>query len=180
MILEGEALAKWIDQQPTTWVKFTLKSKNLTTREAWERTLNEAFAELRNTYPKPNEKRRRKNAAMPTLLHATFMGGEKQNGVLLHAQGVVELIDNDLDRLQRALGKSWSHAINRTIGTHYKGDPIKARVEEAPWLEIINDSVYNYIYYLMRHEGAELGIGTDKLVTGATVLVAEHNLQFPP
>lgn len=177
MIFQGKELANWIASQQTTWAKFTLKSKILTTPEAWERTLKTAFTELSNIYPKANEKRRRVKADRPKLLYATFLGGDRQAGILLHAQGVVEVIDDDLNRLQLAMNKSWEHATLRELERLPGEQHNKTRISETPWLELLNGSVYNYIYYISRHEGAELGNGIDKLVPSATVLVAEHYSQ---
>ena len=164
----------WIDGQEMRWAKFTVRHPRLTKREYWNEPLKVMFRELGNRYPKTTVKKHRSRAGIPNLQHITFLGGDRESGVALHAQGLVEVFDGDIDltRLNRLIGKTWKSAAReqlkhqpQRIGTSFDDDD-----ESTFYVEVFDGGVGDYLGYLVRNEGPYLGFGLEKQVVDATVL----------
>ena len=164
----------WIDGQEMRWAKFTVRHPRLTKREYWNEPLKVMFRVLRNTYPKTTVKKHRSRAGIPNLQHITFLGGDCDSGVALHAQGLVEVFDGDIDltRLNRRIGKAWKSAAReqlkhqpQRIGTSFDDDD-----ESTFYVEVFDGGVGDYLGYLARNEGPYLGFGLEKQVVDATML----------
>jgi hypothetical protein len=161
----------WVDGVEMRWAKFTVRHPRLTKREYWNEPLKVMFRVLRNTYPKTTVKKHRSRAGIPNLQHITFLGGDCDSGVALHAQGLVEVFDGDIDltRLNRRIGSAWSSAAGEQMKHQYQR--IGAAFDESKvWVEVFDGGVGDYLGYLARNEGPYLGFGLEKQVVDATVL----------
>ena len=164
----------WVDAVEMSWAKFTVRHPRLTKREHWNEPLKVMFRELGNRYPKTTVKKHRSRAGIPNLQHITFLGGDRESGVALHAQGLVEVFDGDIDltRLNRLIGKTWKSAAReqlkhqpQRIGTSFDDDD-----ESTFYVEVFDGGVGDYLGYLARNEGSYLGFGLEKQVVDATML----------
>ena len=161
----------WVDGVEMRWAKFTVRHPRLTKREYWNEPLKVMFLVLKNTYPKTTVKTHRSEAKLPNLQHITFLGGDRESGVALHAQGLVEVFDGDIDltRLNRRIGSAWSSAAAEQMKHQYQR--IGAAFDESKvWVEVFDGGVGDYLGYLARNEGPYLGFGLEKQVVDATML----------
>ena len=163
----------WVDGQEGTWAKFTLHHPRLTKEEYWNEPLKVMFHVLSNTYPKVSVKNRRKDSPIPNLRFFTCLGGDRTSGVLLHAQGLVEVFDDDNvhTRLMDYMGRAWKSATKKQMKHQYQ--PVGAVVDgDTVWVDTDNyvDTSSDYLEYLTRSEGPDLGKGIMKVVWDATSL----------
>ena len=165
------SMRNWVLEQDVTWAKFTLRHPRLTKREYWNEPLKVMFRILKNTYPKTTVKKHRSEAGIPALQHITFLGGDRDSGVALHSQGLVEVVDGDTDltRLNARMDRAWSSAAREQMKHQYQRKNV-AFDESTVWVEVFDGSARDYLGYLARNEGSYLGFGLEKQVVDATVL----------
>ena len=166
------SVVDWVDREDVTWAKFTLEYPRFTNAALWSEPLKVMFGILKNTYPKSTVKKHRSRLGIPNLRHITLLGGDTSSGVALHAQGLVEVFDpTDLTRLYDCMDRSWSSAVNRQRKHQHQG--LGAAFDESKiWVERFHGSAGDYLRYLTRSEGPDLGFGVEKIVLSATVLTA--------
>lgn len=162
-------IVEWINQQPVKWAAFTLKCPRFRSRERWERLLTDAFHEIEHTYVKSPEKMRRKHAGVFMLSRVVHLGGDKDKDIALHAQGIVEIIDDDLDRLEQKITTSWLSAVKSNERFLASTSKIPLEREAKVWIEKYYGS-NAYTHYLNRFEGSNLGFGVQKIVWSASSL----------
>ena len=160
----------WINTQGVTWAKFTLHYPQFNTVELWSEPLKIAFKILSNTYPKSTLKKNRVRMALPKLGHITFLGGDTFAGVALHAQGLIEVLDNDLTRLNCCLHAAWVSAVRKQLSHQRQQINNSKKYESKVWVGMHEGSVDSYFRYLSRKEGLDLGLGVQKIVLSATAL----------
>ena len=165
----------WVDGQEGTWAKFTLHHPRLTKEEYWNEPLKVMFRVLSKTYPKISVKNRRKRLPIPilNLRYITCLGGDRTSGVLLHAQGLVEVFDDDNDhtRLKHYMGRAWKSASKKQMKHQYQ--PVGAVLDgDKIWVDTDNyvGTSSDYLEYLTRSEGPDLGKGIMKVIWDATSL----------
>jgi len=163
-------LIKWVNEQPVIWAAFTLKCPRFRSTERWDRLLKDAFNIIENTYVKSPMQQRRKNNEEPLLRRVVHLGGDSDNGIAIHAQGLVELIDDDMDRLQQKMTKSWFTAV-RSNERFLPKSNVPLAQDAKVWVQRY-ESHDGYLQYLNRFEGSNLGFGVNKVVWSATSLKA--------
>lgn len=167
-----KCFTNWVsDQSVDRWALFTLEFPRFTNVELWEAPLRASFKQLEKTYPKSGHKKQRMRIGVPFLNYVTILGGDGTNGVALHAQGLVEVIDDpDLNRLTLKLASAWKSAVNRQI-RHLRCVPSDICIKEAKvWVRELGGDPSGYLAYLNRYEGHDLGFGVDKVMLSATAL----------
>lgn len=163
-------LINWVNEQPVIWAAFTLKCPRFRSFERWDRLLTDAFHIIENTYVKSPTKQCRKNNAEPLLRRIVHLGGDSGNGIAIHAQGLVELIDDDMERLQQKMTRSWLTAVRSN--ERFLPKTAKPLEQDAKvWVQRY-ESLGGYLPYLNRFEGNNLGFGVNKVVWSATSLKA--------
>lgn len=173
-----ERFNRWIIEQRVEWAAFTLHFPFFTKEEDWRKPLNEFFVELERYCVKSAIKKKRKKSKEPLMHRVAFMGGDKKSGVVLHCQGLIELMDDDVNALAMKMEKSWKSVVRR----HRDRFPAGIYEEEIKWLpsariwvekfEVPEDKEdTDYLEYLGRLEGDSLLFGVQKIViSSATAL----------
>lgn len=166
-------LNNWVASQDVkSWAKFTLEFPRFSSSSMWDIPLSRTFKILEKTYPRTSIKRLRKHDQMLPLRYVTILGGDRSSGVALHAQGLIEVLDDPgLFRLKNALEKAWVSSIHQHL-KHQKWNATDVVLQEAKaWVEPLEGDTKEYTVYLNRFEGTQLGFGVDKLVLSATALM---------
>lgn len=164
---------KWVgDQSVDRWAKFTLEFPRFKHPDQWEVPLRRTFRVLEKTYPKTSLKRYRKRSLLLPLRYVTHLGDDKTKGVAMHAQGLIEVLDDpDLTRLKNALHKAWVSSVKQQLQHQRWTNPNDLIAEATLWLEPLEGGTKEYSVYLNRFEGNQLGFGVEKLVLSATSLM---------
>lgn len=160
---------EWVKQQSVNWAAFTLKCPRFRRRERWERLIRDAFNTMEKSYVKFPIKDHRKASGEPILKRIVHLGGDSQNGIAIHAQGLVELLDDDIERLNLKFNKAWNRAVelNGRYLPEESGKHLK--IDAEVWTQRF-DGRDAYLHYLNRYEGSSLGFGIEKIVWSATSL----------
>ncbi len=172
MTTESEQqLTKWINQQNVTWAAFTLKSPRISNCLSWEPLLKVFFTELERTYVKSTIRKHRTAANEPLQQRVAWMGGDRSTATAFHCQGLVELHEEEIEKLEVIMNQSWQHTVKNYFE---KKHPVHIRKEvwmsEAKvWIEKL-DHANAYSIYMNRFEGNDLGFGVQKIVLSATSL----------
>ncbi|MBU3656755.1 MAG: hypothetical protein FGM35_01795 [Rhodocyclaceae bacterium] len=167
-----KCFTKWVgDQSVDRWALFTLEFPRFTKVELWESPVRAAFKQLEKSYPKSGYKKHRVRTGVPVLNYVTILGGDRTGGVALHAQGLVEVLDDpELTRLTLKMESAWKSAVTRQI-RHLGCDSSDINMNEVKvWVRELDSDPSNYLAYLNRYEGHDLGFGVNKVMLSATML----------
>jgi hypothetical protein len=171
MIDQEKAVKDWVDVENSQWAVVTLRCNQIGSLTKWDSVVSVALNEVSNTYPKPNEKKRRRAAGIHKIRCITMIGGDKSAGILYHAHGLVEVINDDIDRLEKCLRKAWFHSVGTELG---RGTPrfaaFSRQFQSAVYVRPYINSEEDYLGYMMRGEGSELGKKLNKVIFQATRL----------
>lgn len=168
----SKCFTKWVGGQNVDhWALFTLEFPRFTNAVLWTAPLQSTFKQLEKTYPKSTTKKHRLRIGVPVLNYVTFLGGDRASGVVLHAQGLIEVNDDpELVRLSLKLESAWKSAVTRQI-RHLGCDPSDINMNEVKvWVRELDGDPSSYLAYLNRYEGHDLGFGVNKVMLSATAL----------
>lgn len=167
-----KCFTKWIcDQSVGRWAMFTLEFPRFSNQALWEAPVRSALKQLEKTYPKSTTKKHRIRASVPLLSYTSILGGDRARGVALHAQGLIEVLDDPgLTRLSMKMEAAWKSAVTRQI-RHLGCDQSDINMKEVKvWVRELDGDPSNYLAYLNRYEGHDLGFGVNKVMLSATAL----------
>lgn len=166
---EEHQVNEWVNQQSVTWAAFTLKCPRFRSRDRWERLIYDTLNIMEKNYVKASVKEQRKTSGEQILKRIVFLGGDNQNYIALHAHGLIELIDDDIERLNLKLESAWHRAVEsngRFLSEHSREN---LGNEAKVWVQKFDDCDA-YLHYVNRYEGSSLGFGIEKIVWSATSL----------
>jgi hypothetical protein len=160
-----ECLSGWVKKQPVKgWAKFTLLYPRFRGAIFWHEPTFHALREFGQRYPSKSQKKAMSHAGIEGIRRVVAIGGNDEQATAYHVHGLIEMLDDNLDRAQKCLTKAWRNSVRRYVfqKTKFEFYPDEASV----WMDTFGQDAGSdgYVYYITRQEDTDLSSGIDKII----------------
>ncbi|BCM07123.1 hypothetical protein MAFF241647_14800 [Ralstonia solanacearum] len=159
---------KWVNAQPVQngWRLVTLEYPRWKKIGLWSEAVKHTMRELSQTFLKGALATQNKATGANSLRRVVALGGDRANGVALHAHCLVDGMGDD-EKFDEKLDRSWVNNVGRIV----RRDGLPFREGEAKvFSRRIDGTPTDYIHYIVRYEGSDLNFGANKIDVSNTYL----------
>lgn len=162
-------LVAWTEAQPVQgWRIVTLEYPRWKRKGTWSKAIMHTMREVKQTFLKGSLASQNKATGANDLRRIVALGGDRTNGIALHAHCLIEAI-GDEGTFRKRLENAWINTVRKVTRSEHQ--PFYER-EAQTYCRKAENGFSEYIYYMVRHEGNDLKFGVEKIEVPHTYLTA--------